>query len=420
VLARVKSWNFEKIDLPGDVTEVTYPFVFSGSSEASVQTVESPEQAKEREAQEARERAERQTMELARQAGDTLNGAVASSYYFKQWWNTEFTQPAPVQKPKYSIPDEEGGLTANTDSLGSNLVRSADYLKKMTGKIADDYQTYLSERKNYANSPTFYFDMASWFYANGDRETAIRVLTSIADLELENASLYRLLGYRFKEFGEYALEKFVCKKVVLWRPMEPQSYRDYALALADNGEGQAALNWLYGLLTKTYSQNITFRSRGIEELVIMEINRLIAKNAKLDVSKIDKRLITEVSVDVRAVINWNMDNTIIDMYVSDPNNEMCFYQNRETSIGGRTTSDSPHCFGPEHFILKKAVKGKYRVYAHYYGDSRVTPAVPSTVMVEVYTKYAGKDERRKIVCLQMSNLRKGQEDGKILVAELEF
>jgi TonB family protein len=29
VVSRVKSWNFEKIDKPGDVTEVTYPFVFS-------------------------------------------------------------------------------------------------------------------------------------------------------------------------------------------------------------------------------------------------------------------------------------------------------------------------------------------------------------------------------------------------------
>ncbi|MDR0331435.1 MAG: TonB family protein [Chitinispirillales bacterium] len=29
VVDRVKSWNFDKIDKPGDVTEVTYPFVFS-------------------------------------------------------------------------------------------------------------------------------------------------------------------------------------------------------------------------------------------------------------------------------------------------------------------------------------------------------------------------------------------------------
>jgi outer membrane biosynthesis protein TonB len=29
VVSQVKSWNFEKIDLPGNITEVVYPFVFS-------------------------------------------------------------------------------------------------------------------------------------------------------------------------------------------------------------------------------------------------------------------------------------------------------------------------------------------------------------------------------------------------------
>jgi TonB family protein len=29
VVSRIRNWVFEKIDKPGDVTEVTYPFVFS-------------------------------------------------------------------------------------------------------------------------------------------------------------------------------------------------------------------------------------------------------------------------------------------------------------------------------------------------------------------------------------------------------
>ncbi len=77
-----------------------------------------------------------------------------------------------------------------------------------------------------------YFDMADWFFKHNDRERALLILTSIADLELENASLFRLLGYRLKEYKEYALETYVCQKVIKWRPMEPQSYRDYALALS--------------------------------------------------------------------------------------------------------------------------------------------------------------------------------------------
>jgi hypothetical protein len=39
-------------------------------------------------------------------------------------------------------------------------------------------------------------------------------------------------------------------------------------------------------------------------------------------------------------------------------------------------------------------------------------------MAEIYTNYAGKDEQRRVVCLQMSNVKK--KDGKPEVAEFEF
>ncbi len=225
-----------------------------------------------------------------------------------------------------------------------------DYLNKLTGNIAEDYKTYQKLRDDYASSPTFYFDMADWFYTHKDKKLALRVLTSIADLDLENALLYRLLGYRLKEYGEYAIEKFVCKKVVQWRPMEPQSYRDYALALADNGETQAALDSLYGLLTKGYSENIGNNSPGIDEVVITEINHLIAKNANLNKSKIDTSVITNIPVDIRVVINWNMNNTDIDLHVIDPYKEECYYSHRETKIGGRISADNTSGYGPEQFL----------------------------------------------------------------------
>jgi hypothetical protein len=40
-------------------------------------------------------------------------------------------------------------------------------------------------------------------------------------------------------------------------------------------------------------------------------------------------------------------------------------------------------------------------------------------MAEVYTKYAGNEEQRKVVCLQMSNAKRSG-NGNVLVAEFEF
>ncbi len=300
------------------------------------------------------------------------------------------------------------------------LKQDTEYMKSLKGKAEEDYATYLNLREDYINTPTFYFDMADWFYRLNDREKALRILTSIAELEIENASLHRLLGYRLKEYKEYSMEVFICKKVIQWRPMEPQSYRDYALALADLGNQQEALNQLYGVLTESYSTNIESRSSGIEEVVVTELNRMLDRNKKLNSSEIDKRLIQSIPVDIRVVINWNMNNTDIDLHVTDPNKEMCFYSHRSTQIGGRISNDITQGYGPEQFMLKKAIPGKYEVFINYFGDSQVKAEGPSTIMLEIFTKYAGKEEKREVVCVQLSKERKATDNGLLKVAEFEF
>ncbi|MDR2592571.1 MAG: AgmX/PglI C-terminal domain-containing protein [Chitinispirillales bacterium] len=395
VLSRVKSWNFERIDKPGDVTETVYPFVFSNDGASTTPQNNT------------------NTTQNYWDPG-ALNGALVAANNLSFWWTRDFTLPP---KSKYPTPDKFNKIAGASDIV--SVTKDNGYLDSLTGKAAEDYKLYLKMRKNHANSPAFYFDMANWFYTLGDKETAIRVLTSIADLEIENASLYRLLGYRLKEYGEYALEKFVCGKVLIWRPMEPQSYRDYALALADNGETQAALDYLYALLAKTYTANIRERSRGIEEVVTTEINHLIVKDTTLNKSHIDKRLIIKIPVDIRVVINWNMNSVDINLHIKDPNNEECFRDRRETSTGGRLSADIRDGYGPEQFLLKKAIKGKYRVYVNYYGDIQLTDAGPATVMAEIYTKYTDATERRQVVCVQMSNAKK--RDGDFVeVAEFDF
>lgn len=300
------------------------------------------------------------------------------------------------------------------------LKQDTEYMKALKGKAEDDYATYLNLRSEYINTPTFYFDMADWFYKLNDREKSIRILTSIAELEVENASLHRLLGYRLKEYKEYGLEVYICKKVIQWRPMEPQSYRDYALALADLGNQQEALKELYAVLTESYSANIEFRSAGIEEVVVTELNRMLSRNKKLNASEIDKRLIHAMPVDIRVVINWNMNNTDIDLHVTDPDKETCFYGNRTTQLGGRISNDITQGYGPEQFMLKKAIPGKYEVFVNYFGDTQVKAEGPSTIMLEIFTRYAGKEEKREVVCVQLSKERKATENGLLKVAEFEF
>jgi uncharacterized protein YfaP (DUF2135 family) len=124
-------------------------------------------------------------------------------------------------------------------------------------------------------------------------------------------------------------------------------------------------------------------------------------------------------VDIRVVINWNMNNTDIDLHVTDPNGENCYYGHRHSAIGGQMSRGVWQGYGPEQFTLKKAIKGNYGVYVNYYGDSQVKAEGPSTIMAEIYTRYADETEQRQVICLQLSKENK-RKDGKVKVAEFSF
>jgi len=65
-------------------------------------------------------------------------------------------------------------------------------------------------------------------------------------------------------------------------------------------------------------------------------------------------------------------------------------------------------------------KPKYKIYVGYYGDRQFTEDGPSTIMAEIFTKYADKTEQRKVVTLQMSKAEKKYGGDKVEVAEFEF
>ncbi len=236
-------------------------------------------------------------------------------------------------------------------------------------------------------------------------------------MDLGSYELYKMLGYKLKQIGDFQAEVFAFKKVTELRPLDPQSYRDYGLALDDAGEHQKALDVLYAAMTKSYTADAESLYSGIQEIFLPEINRIIALNkGKLDLSAIPKTVIKSLPVDIRIVMDWNMNNTDIDLWVTDPNGEKCYYSHTRTEIGGRISQDMTQGFGPEQFLLKKAIRGTYKIEINYYGDRQATIAGPTTIMAELFTHYGTPEEKKELIVLQM---KKGA-DGAVYVGDLDF
>ena len=299
-----------------------------------------------------------------------------------------------------------------------NVKSDKEYMKLIEAS-KNPYQTYLDLRKDYAETPAYYFDVATFFFQKKEKETGLKILSSIADLGLEDAELYKMLAYKLKEIEEYQTELFITKKVLDWRPFDAQSYRDYALALQDNEQYQSALEYLYKVLTNDYSVEIANRDRDITEIIVPEVNNLISLHRKeLNLSKINKDIIVDIPVDIRVVMNWNKDMTDIDLWVTDPNGEKCFYGHRTTAIGGRMSEDVTQGFGPEQFMLKKAIKGKYKIETNFFGERQMSISGPTTISAEIYLMYSSGKQVKKMITFQNNKPNSGGEG--ILVGEFEF
>ncbi len=310
-------------------------------------------------------------------------------------------------------------ITVSPSIVISNWTPERPYLIAIEKEEPANYYTkYIELRNDYLATPTFYFDIAGFFFRKKDSTNALNVLSNIAELNIEDHELFVMLGFKLKEVKDYANALFIFKKVLDWRPHEPQSYRHYALSLADAGKWQQAADTLYAGLIKKYPEDLIDNYDGIQDLMIMELNNLLAKHkGKIKTGLYNKKIIVNMPVDIRVVLNWNRNETDIDLWVTDPKGEKCFYGNSQTINGALISSDMTEGYGPEQLMVRKALKGKYKIEVHYYGDNQVKLTGPSTIMVEIFTRYNSGKEERKIITMQME---KEEESEGVFVGEFSF
>jgi tetratricopeptide (TPR) repeat protein len=313
------------------------------------------------------------------------------------------------------------------------------YLKDLQaakGKT-DLLAVYMKNRAKYGTSPGFFLDCADFFQEAGDPALALQVLSNIAELELEDAALLRVLGHRLCQIGQLDLAVQTFEQVLELRPEEPQSYRDLALTLAQRAEripkvtlynGQQAFDATPETKRAAYARAVDLlvqvvmgrwdaRFPEIEVIALEELNRLLprAKAAGVSAVPLDPRLIKLLDVDVRIVMTWHADNTDIDLWVTEPSGEKAFYNHNRTTIGGLVSRDFTQGYGPEEYMVRRAAHGMYKIDANYFGSRATRLLGPVTVEVDVFTNYGRANEQRKSLTLRLKEAK-----DTVRVGEIEF
>jgi len=276
------------------------------------------------------------------------------------------------------------------------------------------YAVYLAQRVKHGAAPAFYLDCASFFRKRNQQRLALRILSNLAELELENPALIRVLAHRLAQIGELDLSILMFQKVRALRPEEPQSYRDLALVLERRADGHQRYKRLLGAVRADYAQALRLlakvvmnkwqRFNEIEVIALTELNNILPKARRVGVKNlpVDPRLIKHLTLDIRIVMTWDADLTDMDLHVVEPSGEEAYYSHNRTRIGGMVSRDFTQGYGPEIYAVRRAMRGTYTIKTRFFGSSAAKLAGAVTLQVDVYTNYGRRNQRRRSLTLRLT------------------
>lgn len=287
------------------------------------------------------------------------------------------------------------------------------YLRALDA-AADPYAEYLKERAANGKSPAFYMDVAGWFFKKDMKSLAVRILSNMAELSLEDAAVCRAMGWRLREAGEYDAAVALFRKALKLRGEEGQSRRDLALVLSERGKTARSVADLAEAAKLLYDAAFTPRARRsgrrsndrqVSIVALEELNALIAwckaLGLEVELPEMPEEFIRELPLKLRIVMSWDADETDVDIHVLEPNGEEAYYSHRRTSRGGFVGEDVTTGYGPEEYLRKDADSGTYRVLAHYYASHQTALTGPTAVTATIYTDWGTASEKREILTLRL-------------------
>ena len=316
------------------------------------------------------------------------------------------------------------------------------YLESL--KAASDrdaaYKAYLKERETYGQSPAFYLDCAGWFYKAKDKMIADKIISNLAEFKLEDAALWRSMGWRAREARSYRLSILAFRKVLKLRGEEAQSRRDLALVLAEYGKMLKLISSSFYAphpyieealkLFADAAFNVRARKSGsrgndfqVSIIALEELNGLISWveseewhfGKKPKVPEFDAAYRRDLPVKLRIVMSWDVDETDIDIHVLEPNGEEAYYSNRRTAEGGFVSEDVTTGYGPEEYLKKDLESGVYKICSNYFASRQTSLTGAATITVCVYTDWGTKDEKFRLITFRLDKPKE-----KLLIGEVKL
>lgn len=317
-----------------------------------------------------------------------------------------------LNNPEARSVREGGGNRSSIKVKGWKAESS--YARAMVRAAEDGDESLVSEyaklKGKYGSVASFYMDAAEVFLRNDQRAMAVQVLSNLAEVESESAQMLRVLAFKYSEMGEFAMAEMLLREVMELRGEEPQSHRDLALLLVKRKRYAEASRLLWKVVNTTWDD----RFDGIKMVVLNEWNQ-VQRVSGGKLSSVQRRFRYDIDADLRVVIVWDTDNTDMDLWVTTPDGEKCYYAHELTKLGGKISEDLIDGRGPEEFMIRRSSEGKYKIQANYYGTREQTLSGPTTLTTRVITNWNRPGQKEEVITFKL-----GKDKEVIEIGEASF
>jgi len=147
----------------------------------------------------------------------------------------------------------------------------------------------------------------------------------------------------------------------------------------------------------------------------MDLQRILFKMEKnnYELSAKISRFLNEfgffkrLNIDLRVTLTWATDLTDVDLYIVEPNGEVCYSFCNHSRNGGMMSRDFTEGYGPIEYLLKRAMKGKYLVKVKLFSAANIflSQDNPIVARVNIYSNIGSENEKEVITSVRLSQTK---------------
>lgn len=301
------------------------------------------------------------------------------------------------------------------------------YLKALDAASPAEFdRVFLAQEKQFGSTPAFYLDVAAWLQRKGRMAEAIEMLLSALELPTANNETIGIVAERLLRYREFDRAVYLYERLADAEGFRPQPKRQLALALgkraATRGRdlARADLDRALGMLEDVIENPASDDYEGIELISLMDANAMLPAYRKLGGTRrpLDPKLVALLDTDLRVILEWNSGNNDLDLWVDEPTGERSYYGYQLTRAGGRLSNDMTSGYGPEEYLIRRAVPGSYAVSANIYAQDRIDPNGAPVITARLIRDFGRPTQREEVVDVELSPDEHGQKlIGRLVVAK---